>query len=598
MSACAQLFPNAPGLVDRSQYLPFAADLMKDASGNPAAPAGWGGVPSAVFATTNAALFQDPATGLPLDNGFATWSPNAAPLTPYVPQLGAAPTTSQGLWMTANCPAFQAQQPAFCMNSNIVPQGDFVPLCANGTAPKCSSGSPTPSCSDGSVAMMVAPRYVPLLQQNAAAKFAIIPQLDGAADPTRPCNSTGFSWPTELAMCLGAPCGSTGTQAPVCMSNYTRAQQYQVPYTLNAATPTPTFLNGAVQCPAGTVAACQSSDVLAEVQASSSVKYAACQLSAGDGGVMYAVPQCKDASLATWGASGFACGDGSTPGCGSAPVALFYDSVCSDASAPVCVSAPACPSGQAPAAPSGYALKQIYQGGAWQTVAVDAAGNQVTPSCGYFGVKQADLCACACFVDASGASVPAGPPTMQNGQLGCPDGFAMNCDQAAVLAACVDGGGNTLDARPMCANGKQAFVQGAAVVCADNSTPSCSAGSPAPGSAAVCLPSLQPALCYSQLGGGVCGSQPSIAPTDTPNGPTCPPNYSLSCALEPGQTTCADGTPAVCVMQNQACLAELNLPSLGAQAMSTPTDTGMLSAHGVAFCSSTDGLANSCSTIF
>jgi hypothetical protein len=186
-----------------------------------------------------------------------------------------------------------------------------------------------------------------------------------------------------------------------------------------------------------------------------------------------------------------------------------------------------CPGNQEPTAPSGYVLKPIYDGSVWSVVAIDPnnpTGTPANPICGYIGGKQVDLCACNCFLDASGTPIAEGPAIIKSdGTLGCADqtNTKPNATKFTIMPTCVSEGA-TLSAVPTCSNGQRAYYEPSStcantnnlvpcIVCADKSTPTCAVGQvattgivsldPIPGTT---QPSLAPVQCISTLLGGVC----------------------------------------------------------------------------------------------
>jgi hypothetical protein len=139
-----------------------------------------------------------------------------------------------------------------------------------------------------------------------------------------------------------------------------------------------------------------------------------------------------------------------------------------------------------PSVPEGYTLKTIYSNGLWQTIGVDANNNQYpNPVCGYFGLKQTDICACNCILDSSGQPVAEGPATIVNGAVGCKDPNTIpNAKKATIVPSCVDNSGNTLGILPSCSDGSRAYFDPSApncsetnpiscIVCANGSKPGC-----------------------------------------------------------------------------------------------------------------------------
>ena len=180
------------------------------------------------------------------------------------------------------------------------------------------------------------------------------------------------------------------------------------------------------------------------------------------------------------------------------------------------------------------------------------------------------MCACNCFLDASGAPIAEGPAVIKSdGSLGCADPNTQpNATKFTIVPTCTLDGA-TISVTPTCSNGQAPYYAPSAacagtnnllpcIVCQDKSTPTCKIGELGstgivsldliPGTS---QPSLAPVQCVSTMLGGVCDpfvSKPVGVNTDGTL--YCDDNFTLFCPniTNPTiNTTCGNGNPPVCV---------------------------------------------------
>jgi len=307
------------------------------------------------------------------------------------------------------------------------------------------------------------------------------------------------------------------------------------------------------------------------------------------------VPICDTSSVPVWNATNkqFQCGD-SKQTCpdGTTPTKVVR-AKCSDATAPVCVANPTCgTSGLKPTVPPGYELRAFQnEQGVWQFTGSPVVGtgtSEVTPTCGYFGVKQTDVCPCDCIVDSVGAPVAEGFPQVDaQGNITCKDpNTEPNCRNMILSAQCVDSTtGVFVGNLPMCTDGSRAYYDTVSktIKCADQSTPTCSQPNEvARATGIICDDDLnrgQQVRCVSTIEGRVCQPGRAMEPSaDNQGGLSCPPGMQMSCpgaSLPYSTSSVCQGvnTKPVCIPKPNVCGSIFSMPDFGAQAIAVPIDS-------------------------